>query len=88
MAAAQAAGTRRLRPLSLDGVNTYPLALRASKVSRSQLARPHRRGGSLASFLSSLPRILAGDTLRELGTRSCGPATSADRSCGAWARTS
>jgi hypothetical protein len=58
---------RRLRPLSLDGVKTYPLALRASKVSRSQLARPHRRGGSLASFLSSLPRILAGDTLRELG---------------------
>ncbi|HKZ32232.1 MAG TPA: hypothetical protein VJ648_07725 [Vicinamibacteria bacterium] len=58
---------RRLRPLSLDGVKTYPLAGRTSKVDRSQLARPHRRGGSLATFLSSLPRILAGDTLRELG---------------------
>ena len=58
---------RRLRPLSLDGVQTYPLAGRTSKVNRSQLARPHRRGGSFASFLSGLPRILAGDTLRELG---------------------
>ena len=58
--------TQKLRPLSLDGVTTYPLATRESKVSRSQLARPHRRGGSLASFISSLPRVLAGDTLREL----------------------
>jgi hypothetical protein len=59
--------SRKLRPLSLDGVTTYPLATRKSKVTRAQLARPHRRGGSFASFLSGLPRILAGDTLRELG---------------------
>jgi hypothetical protein len=58
--------TRRLRPLSLDGITTYPLATRKSKLSRSQLARPHRRGGSLASFVAGLPRVLAGDTLREL----------------------
>ncbi len=57
---------RRLRPLSLDGVVTYPLATRKSKVDRSQMARPHRRGGSLASFISGLPGILAGETLREL----------------------
>lgn len=57
---------RKLRPLSLDGVTTYPLATRKSKLLRSQLARPHRRGGSLASFISSLPSVLAGDTLREL----------------------
>jgi hypothetical protein len=57
---------RRLRPLSLEGVTTYPLATRRSKVSRSQLGRPHRRGGTLASFIASLPRILAGQTLREL----------------------
>lgn len=55
-----------LRPLSLDGVRTYPLGTRGSKVDSSQLARPHRRGGSLASFVAGLPRILAGDTLREL----------------------
>ena len=57
---------RKLRPLSLDGVTTYPLATRKSKLSRTQLGRPHRRGGSLASFIASLPKVLAGDTLREL----------------------
>ena len=54
------------RPLSLDGVATYPLASRKSKVARSAFARPHGRGGSLASFVESLPRILAGETLRAL----------------------
>jgi hypothetical protein len=58
---------RALRPLPLDAVRTYPLASRRSKVSAVDFARPHRRGGSLASFLSGLPRILAGSTLRELG---------------------
>ena len=57
---------RKLRPLSLDGVTTYPLATRKSKLRRTQLGRPHRRGGSLASFIASLPKVLAGDTLREL----------------------
>jgi len=64
---AKGGSARKLRPLSLDGVTTYPLATRGSKVSRSQLGRPHERGGSLASFLASLPQILAGETLRELG---------------------
>ena len=54
------------RPLSLDGVATYPLASRKSKVARSAFARPHGRGGSLASFVEGLPRILAGETLRAL----------------------
>ncbi len=57
---------RKLRPLSLDGVTTYPLATRKSKLRLTQLGRPHRRGGSLASFIASLPKVLAGDTLREL----------------------
>jgi hypothetical protein len=52
------------RPLSLDGVSTYPLASRKSKVSRTDFARPHRRGARFASFLGGLPRILAGETLR------------------------
>jgi hypothetical protein len=55
-----------LRPLALAAVRTYPLASRRSKVERADFARPHRRGGSFASFLSGLPRILAGSTLREL----------------------
>ena len=54
------------RPLSLDGVSTYPLASRKSKVSRTAFARPHRRGASFPAFLDGLPRILAGETLRAL----------------------
>jgi hypothetical protein len=52
------------RPLSLDGISTYPLASRKSRVSRAAFARPHRRGAPFASFLDGLPRILAGQTLR------------------------
>lgn len=54
------------RPLSLDGVSTYPLASRKSKVSRADFARPHRRGAAFASFLDALPAILAGGTVRAL----------------------
>ncbi len=54
------------QPLSLDGVSTYPLASRKSKVSRAAFARPHRRGAPFAAFLDGLPRILAGETLRAL----------------------
>lgn len=54
------------RPLSLDGVSTYPLASRKSKVKRADFARPHRRGAAFASFVEGLPAILAGDTVRAL----------------------
>jgi len=54
------------RPLSLEGVSTYPLASRKSKVARPDFARPHVRGASVAAFLDGLPRILAGVTLRAL----------------------
>jgi hypothetical protein len=47
-------------------VRTYPLARRKSKVRLKDFARPHRKGGSVADFLGSLPRILAGETLRAL----------------------
>ncbi len=54
------------KPLELAGVRTYALARRKSKVRLKDFARPHRRGASAASFLASLPRILAGETLRAL----------------------
>jgi hypothetical protein len=54
------------RPLSLDGVATYPLAARKSKVARADFARPHARGASFAAFLDRLPRILAGETILAL----------------------
>jgi len=56
----------RGRPLSLDGVSTYPLASRKSKVARAAFARPHRRGAPFTAFLDGLPRILAGEALPAL----------------------
>lgn len=55
-----------VRPLSLGGVNTYPLASRPSKVSADDFARPFDETASLKSFLDSLPNILAVRSLREL----------------------
>jgi hypothetical protein len=46
-------------------VRTVPARRRPSKVRRRDEARPHRRGGSFASFLDSLPRVLAAQQLRE-----------------------
>lgn len=54
------------RPLELDGIRTYPLAGRKSKVTLAQFARPHLPGTGLTAFLDTLPRILAGDSLRAL----------------------
>ena len=53
-------------PLSLEGLTTYSLKDRPSKVSHEDFARPWNRGGSLQDFLASLPNILAGQTLREV----------------------
>jgi len=58
-----------VRPLDLDGVNTYPLATRPSKVTTKDFARPVSEDSSLASFLNSLPDILAVRNLRELAAR-------------------
>jgi hypothetical protein len=54
------------RPLALDGVKTYPLASRPSKVAIADFGRPHRKGERVAAFLRGLPGILAGQTLRGL----------------------
>lgn len=60
--------TRRpaLAPLALDGVATYPLHRRKSKVALRDFARPLGKGARARDLLASLPRILAGDTLRKL----------------------
>jgi hypothetical protein len=58
-----------VRPLNLDGVRTYPLATRPSKVTTEDFARPLSEGASLSDFLSSLPDILAVRSLRELAAQ-------------------
>ena len=58
-----------LRPLSLEGVSTYPLASRPSRVAADDFARPVAETASLSDFLDSLPNILAVRSLREVAAR-------------------
>jgi hypothetical protein len=55
-----------IKPLSLEGLTTYSLKDRPSKVSQEDFARPWTRGGSLKEFLAHLPRILAGQALQDI----------------------
>jgi len=53
-------------PALLEGVETYPIFGRRSKVSVREFARPVGNNPSLQKFLDGLPQILAGRDLREL----------------------
>jgi hypothetical protein len=53
-------------PLSLEGLSTYSLKDRPSKVSHGDFARPWTRGGKFTGFLERLPNILAGQGLRQI----------------------
>jgi hypothetical protein len=57
---------KKLEPLSLDGIKTYSLSARHSKVSRTDFGGPWEPGGSFREFVNRLPRILAGNALREV----------------------
>jgi hypothetical protein len=56
-------------PLKFDGLKTYPLASRPSKIHTSDFAAPHRRSSSFASFLRGLPNILAAKDFLDLRRR-------------------
>jgi hypothetical protein len=58
-----------IRPLGLEGVSTYPLASRPSKVTVEDFARPFAEDSSLRDFLKSLPNILAVQSIREVAAR-------------------
>jgi hypothetical protein len=57
---------KKLDPLSLDGIKTYSLSERHSKVSEADFGAPWKAGGSFKEFVARLPRILAGEALREV----------------------
>jgi hypothetical protein len=57
---------KKLEPLSLDGIKTYSLSERHSKVSSQDFGSPWRKGGGFREFVDRLPRILAGQALREV----------------------
>jgi hypothetical protein len=54
------------QPLDLQGVKTYPLASRSSKVSLDDFAKPLEANSSIDDFLGSLPNILAVQSLKKL----------------------
>src|SRR5580765_6141041 len=58
-----------LQPLSLDGVHTYPLAARPSKVTVADFAQPIAEDLSLRDYLRSLPNVLAVQSIREIASQ-------------------
>ncbi len=52
------------RPLGFEGLRTYSLKDRPSKVQVEDLARPWAPGGTLKGFLQTLPSVLAADEFR------------------------
>jgi hypothetical protein len=50
-------------PISLEGIKSYPLKQRSSKVRVDDFGRPWKAGGSMSAWFESLPRILAGDDI-------------------------
>src|SRR5690348_7457940 len=58
-----------LEPIDLGKIETYELATRPSKVTVADFASPVSEGDSISSFLDKLPKVLAVDSLREIGER-------------------
>jgi hypothetical protein len=52
------------QPLDFSGLSTVPIAARGGKVRLEHMARPHAKGGDLAAWLDTLPKVLAADSLR------------------------
>jgi hypothetical protein len=55
-----------IQPLPLDGVSTYPLAERKNKVTAEMFGKAPGGSDNVLGFISKLPRILAGESLRNL----------------------
>ena len=55
-----------IKPIDFDGISTYPLESRKSKVSADMFAKPMDGSENILGFISKLPHILAGDSLRTL----------------------
>jgi hypothetical protein len=56
----------KTKPIPLDGVKSYPLKERPSKVSIDDFGRPWKPGGNLESWIQALPKILAGHDFRQV----------------------
>ena len=54
----------KFKPISTDGINTYSISDRKSKVSIADFASPPKPGGSVKDLLEALPNILGAKDLR------------------------
>jgi hypothetical protein len=55
--------------MDFHGLKTVSLHGRGGKVTHQMFAKPHTPGAPLSTFLNSLPKILAADTLREVADK-------------------
>jgi len=55
--------------MDFSGLKTVSLHGRGGKVTPEMFGKPHSAGAPLSSFLDSLPKILAADTLREVAAK-------------------
>lgn len=58
-----------VKPIRFDGITTYPLRSRKSKVNVSDIAQTFDPSGSFTNFLNSLPNILAAPDLKEFAQK-------------------
>ena len=58
--------SQKFKPIDLNGVKTYSLTDRESKVKAADFAKPWQKGSSYRDFLASLPDILAGSQLKSV----------------------
>ncbi|NNG06388.1 MAG: hypothetical protein HKM90_01535 [Desulfobacteraceae bacterium] len=56
----------KFKPIPLDGVKSYPLKERPSKVGVDDFGDPWKSGGNLRHWIQSLPKILAGNDFRKV----------------------
>ncbi len=56
----------KFKPVSPQGIKTYSLKSRSSKVNIEHFSKPYRPGSSVKDFINSLPHVLAAKDLKEL----------------------
>ncbi len=56
----------KFKPIPLDGVKSYPLKERPSKVGIDDFGEPWTSGGNFNRWIQSLPKILAGNDFRQV----------------------
>jgi len=56
-------------PISLDGIRTYPLKERVSKIGIDDFGKPWTSGGHLRDWINALPQILAGRDFRKVADK-------------------